>query len=233
MLIKMENVSKVYYSGEMETQALKEVNMEIEQGEFIVVLGPSGSGKSTLLNVLSGLDIPTKGSIFIDGQEISRLTQKELTQFRREKLGFIFQQYNLLSTLTVKENVELGYQIAEDPFEIDEMLKSVDILDQKDKFPNQMSGGQQQRVSIARALIKKPKILFCDEPTGALDEKTGKDILSLLSRLNKQYKTTIILITHNPSIGLMADRIIKMNSGNVVYIYINQSKKEEQEISCS
>ena len=233
MLIKMENVSKVYYSGEMETQALKEVNMEIEQGEFIVVLGPSGSGKSTLLNVLSGLDIPTKGSIFIDGQEISRLTQKELTQFRREKLGFIFQQYNLLSTLTVKENVELGYQIAEDPFEIDEMLKSVDILDQKDKFPNQMSGGQQQRVSIARALIKKPKILFCDEPTGALDEKTGKDILSLLSRLNKQYKTTIILITHNPSIGLMADRIIKMNSGNVVDIYINQSKKEAQEISWS
>ena len=233
MLIKMENVSKVYYSGEMETQALKEVNMEIEQGEFIVVLGPSGSGKSTLLNVLSGLDIPTKGSIFIDGQEISRLTQKELTQFRREKLGFIFQQYNLLSTLTVKENVELGYQIAEDPFEIDEMLKSVDILDQKDKFPNQMSGGQQQRVSIARALIKKPKILFCDEPTGALDEKTGKDILSLLSRLNKQYKTTIILITHNPSIGLMADRIIKMNSGNVVDIYINQSKRQSQEISWS
>lgn len=233
MLIKMENVSKVYYSGEMETQALKEVNMEIEQGEFIVVLGPSGSGKSTLLNVLSGLDIPTKGSIFIDGQEISRLTQKELTQFRREKLGFIFQQYNLLSTLTVKENVELGYQIAEDPFEIDEILKSVDILDQKDKFPNQMSGGQQQRVSIARALIKKPKILFCDEPTGALDEKTGKDILSLLSRLNKQYKTTIILITHNPSIGLMADRIIKMNSGNVVDIHINQSKKEAQEISWS
>ena len=217
----------------METQALKEVNMEIEQGEFIVVLGPSGSGKSTLLNVLSGLDIPTKGSIFIDGQEISRLTQKELTQFRREKLGFIFQQYNLLSTLTVKENVELGYQIAEDPFEIDEMLKSVDILDQKDKFPNQMSGGQQQRVSIARALIKKPKILFCDEPTGALDEKTGKDILSLLSRLNKQYKKTNILITHNPSIGLMADRIIKMNSGNVVDIYINQSKKEAQEISWS
>jgi putative ABC transport system ATP-binding protein len=233
MLIKMIDVSKIYETGEIQTKALNEVNLEIVQGEFIVVLGPSGSGKSTLLNVLSGLDVPTRGQIFIEELEISKLDQKDLTRFRRENLGFIFQQYNLLSTLTVRENVELGYQIAKEPFDIDEMLKSVDIFDQKDKFPTQMSGGQQQRVSIARALIKKPKILFCDEPTGALDEKTGKDILALLSQLNKKYQTTIILITHNPAIALLANRVIKMNSGKIVDIYSNKVKVDAKDISWS
>jgi len=197
MLIKMKNVSKIYQNGDFETKALNQVDLTINRGEFIVVLGPSGSGKSTFLNVLSGLDTPTEGEIFIDEKEISKLNQKELTKFRRENLGFIFQQYNLLSTLTARENIELGYKIAKEPFDIDEMLKSVEIFDQKSKFPSQMSGGQQQRVSIARALVKKPKILFCDEPTGALDEKTGKGILDLLSQLNKKYQTTIVLITHN------------------------------------
>ncbi len=233
MLIKMKNVSKIYKNGDFETKALNKVDLSINHGEFIVVLGPSGSGKSTFLNVLSGLDIPTEGEIFIEDKEISKLNQKELTRFRRENLGFIFQQYNLLSTLTARENIELGYQIAKDPFDIDEMLKSVEIHDQKDKFPNQMSGGQQQRVSIARALVKKPKILFCDEPTGALDEKTGKGILDLLNQLNKKYQTTIVLITHNPAISLMADRVIKMNSGAVVDIQVNQEKAEAKDISWS
>ena len=233
MLIKMKNVSKIYQNGDFETKALNQVDLTINRGEFIVVLGPSGSGKSTFLNVLSGLDIPTEGEIFIDEKEISKLNQKELTKFRRENLGFIFQQYNLLSTLTARENIELGYQIAKDPFDIDEMLKSVEIFDQKSKFPSQMSGGQQQRVSIARALVKKPKILFCDEPTGALDEKTGKGILDLLSQLNKKYQTTIVLITHNPAISLMADRVIKMNSGRVVDIQVNQEKVDASDISWS
>ena len=233
MLIKMKNVSKIYQNGDFETKALNRVDLTINRGEFIVVLGPSGSGKSTFLNVLSGLDIPTEGEIFIDELEISKLNQKELTKFRRENLGFIFQQYNLLSTLTARENIELGYQIAKEPFDIDEMLKSVEIFDQKSKFPSQMSGGQQQRVSIARALVKKPKILFCDEPTGALDEKTGKGILELLSQLNKKYQTTIVLITHNPAISLMADRVIKMNSGRVVDIQVNQEKAEAADISWS
>ncbi len=233
MLIKMKNVSKIYQNGDFETKALNQVDLTINRGEFIVVLGPSGSGKSTFLNVLSGLDIPTEGEIFIDELEISKLNQKELTKFRRENLGFIFQQYNLLSTLTARENIELGYQIAKEPFDIDEMLKSVEIFDQKSKFPSQMSGGQQQRVSIARALVKKPKILFCDEPTGALDEKTGKGILELLSQLNKKYQTTIVLITHNPAISLMADRVIKMNSGRVVDIQANQEKAEAADISWS
>lgn len=233
MLIKMKNVSKIYRNGDIETKALNKVDLSINHGEFIVVLGPSGSGKSTFLNVLSGLDTPTEGEIFIEDKEISKLNQKELTKFRRENLGFIFQQYNLLSTLTARENIELGYQIAKDPFDIDEMLKSVEIDDQKDKFPNQMSGGQQQRVSIARALVKKPKILFCDEPTGALDEKTGKGILALLNQLNKKYQTTIVLITHNPAISLMADRVIKMNSGSVVDIQVNQEKAEAADISWS
>lgn len=233
MLIKMKNVSKIYQNGDFETKALNQVDLTINRGEFIVVLGPSGSGKSTFLNVLSGLDTPTEGEIFIDELEISKLNQKELTKFRRENLGFIFQQYNLLSTLTARENIELGYKIAKEPFDIDEMLKSVEIFDQKLKFPSQMSGGQQQRVSIARALVKKPKILFCDEPTGALDEKTGKGILDLLSQLNKKYQTTIVLITHNPAISLMADRVIKMNSGRVVDIQVNQEKVNAADISWS
>ncbi len=233
MIIKLKNVDKVYVNGEIKTNALKAVDLSIESGEFIVVLGPSGSGKSTLLNVLSGLDLPTQGTIEVRDVTISKMSQTELTKFRREHLGFIFQQYNLLSTLTVKENIALGAYIAKDPFDIDELLEKVGITDQKDKFPHQLSGGQQQRVSIARALIKKPLILFCDEPTGALDEKTGKEILKLLSTLNTNYKTTVVLITHNPGIASMADRIIKMNSGSIVDIVINKDKVSASDIAWS
>ncbi len=233
MVIKLTNVDKIYVNGEIKTNALKAVDLTIESGEFIVVLGPSGSGKSTLLNVLSGLDVPTRGTIEVHDVTISNMSQKELTKFRRDHLGFIFQQYNLLSTLTIKENIALGAHIAKDSFDIDELLEKVGITDQKDKFPHQLSGGQQQRVSIARALIKKPLILFCDEPTGALDESTGKDILKLLNTLNSSYKTTVVLITHNPGIASMADRIIKMNSGSIVDIIVNKDKVQASDIAWS
>ncbi len=233
MLIQLNKVNKTYLNGEIETQALNDVDLQIDKGDFIVVYGPSGSGKSTLLNVLSGLDVPDSGSITIGQDVISAMNQQALTLFRRRYLGFIFQQYNLLSTLTVRENVELGHAISDDPFDIDALLEQVGIADQADKFPYQLSGGQQQRVSIARALVKKPWILFCDEPTGALDEKAGKDILTLLKHLNRTYQTTIMLITHNPAIALLADKVVKMNSGAIVEIKVNTDQKEVKDISWS
>jgi len=216
-MIEIKDVSKVYTNGEVETHALKGVSLAIQRGEFIVVLGPSGSGKSTMLNVMSGLDTPTK----------------ELTSFRRVNMGFIFQQYNLLSTLTVYENVALGHHLGNKNIAIEDMLKDVGLEDHKDKYPHQLSGGEQQRVSIARALIKEPLILFCDEPTGALDEETGKKILSLLQKLNRTYKTTIILITHNPAISNLAHRTIKMNSGQVTGIHANQNQVDASSITWS
>lgn len=233
MLIQLNKVNKTYLNGEIQTQALKDVDLHVDKGDFIVVYGPSGSGKSTLLNVLSGLDAPDSGSITIGQDDISVMDQQALTVFRRRYLGFIFQQYNLLSTLTVRENVELGHAISNDPFDIDDMLEQVGIADQANKFPFQLSGGQQQRVSIARALVKKPWILFCDEPTGALDEKNGKEILTLLKQLNRTYQTTIILITHNPAIAFLADKIIKMNSGMITEVKVNTDQREVQEISWS
>jgi putative ABC transport system ATP-binding protein len=232
-VIELNKVSKIYVNGELETHALKEVDLKIEKGEFIVILGPSGSGKSTMLNVLSGLDAPTSGEITIHQEQIHLLNDKALTLFRRKHLGFIFQQYNLLSTLTVYENIALGHALSQDAFNIDQMLKDVAIDDQKDKYPHQLSGGQQQRVSIARALVKKPLMLFCDEPTGALDESTGKEILALLVKLNQIYKTTILLITHNPAIAQIADRVVKMNSGCIAEIITNEHKKDAKDIHWS
>lgn len=223
-MIKLTEVSKDYQNGDIKTQALKTINLTIDKGQFVVVLGPSGSGKSTLLNVLSGLDTPTSGKIEINDSVISELDHKALTQFRRNHLGFIFQQYNLLPTLTVYENIELGFQIGTQNKSIDDMLKDVGLLGHKDKYPYQLSGGEQQRVSIARALIKEPVILFCDEPTGALDEKTGKDILKLLQVLNTDTQTTIVLITHNEAIGQLADVIVKMNSGHIKEIITQKEK---------
>ena len=231
MGIKLEEVTKIYESGEIKTYACKNMDLEIKDGEFIVVLGPSGSGKSTMLNIISGLDTPTSGKITIDKDIISDMNTKELTKFRRNNLGFIFQQYNLLQTLNVAENVEVGREVGLDPFEIDEVLEQVGLLDQKHKYPYQLSGGEQQRVSIARAVVKKPKIMFCDEPTGALDEETAKEVLSVLKKLNEVYKTTLIIITHNPSIGMMADRIIKLNSAEIVEIKENKNRLSAYEIN--
>jgi len=231
MSIKLENVTKIYETGEVKTYAVKDVSLEIKDGEFIVLLGPSGSGKSTMLNVISGLDTPTNGKITIDEDVISDLDSKQLTKFRRNNLGFIFQQYNLLQTLSVKENVEVGREVSLLPFTVEEVLTQVGLLEQADKYPFQLSGGEQQRVSIARAVVKNPKIMFCDEPTGALDEEMAKEILGILQKLNEKYKTSVVLITHNPSIGAMADRIVKLNSGELVEIIENKNKLKASEIS--
>ena len=231
MSIKLENVTKTYFTGEVETHAVKNVDLEIMDGEFIVLLGPSGSGKSTMLNIISGLDNPTSGVISIDDEIISNMNSKQLTKFRRDNLGFIFQQYNLLQTLSVKENVEVGREVSKLPFTVEEILEQVGLSPQINKYPFQLSGGEQQRVSIARAVVKNPKIMFCDEPTGALDEEMAKEILSILQKLNETYKTSVVLITHNPSIGAMADRIIKLNSGEIVEIIVNKNKLKATEIS--
>ncbi len=230
MSIKLEKVTKIYKAGEVETVALKEVDLEVKNGEIVVLLGPSGSGKSTMLNVCSGLDNPTSGIITIDNEIISDMNSKQLTKFRRDNLGFIFQQYNLLQTLSVRENVEVGSEVSNDPFSVEEIIEQVGLTPNISKYPFQLSGGEQQRVSIARAVVKKPKIMFCDEPTGALDEENAKEILGVIQKLNETYNTTVVLITHNPSIGVMADRIVKLNSGEVVEIIENKNKKRASEI---
>lgn len=230
MSITLKNVSKIYKTGDIETIALKNINLEIKDGEFIVILGPSGSGKSTLLNVISGLDTPTTGEIYFNDIKISDYNEEKLTKFRREYLGFIFQQYNLLQNLSVRENVEIGSAVGKNPLGIDEVLKSVSMYEERDKYPYQLSGGQQQRVSIARSIAKNPKILFCDEPTGALDEKNGKQILNIIQVMNNNLKTTTVVITHNTNIAYMADRIIKMNSGGIVEVIENQDKRKASEI---
>lgn len=233
MSIILKNVNKVYKTGDIETYALKNISLEIKQGEFLVILGPSGSGKSTLLNVISGLDSPTSGEISYNDEIISNYDSKKLTKFRRDNLGFTFQQYNLLQNLTVRENIEIGSAIGKNPFSIDEIMQKVGIESEKDKYPYQLSGGQQQRVSIARSIAKNPNILFCDEPTGALDEATGKQVLDVLQKMNKEFKTTTVVITHNPNIALMADRVMKMNSGRIEEIVIIKSRKNAFEINWS
>ena len=230
MAITLSQVTKIYRSGEVETYALRAVDLKLENGTFNVVLGPSGSGKSTLLNMMSGLDTLTSGALWIDEAEISAMNHKELTRFRRHNLGFVFQQYNLLQTLTVRENVQIGAQIAADPLKPEDILERVGLKDHLNKYPFQLSGGEQQRVSIARALVKQPKILFCDEPTGALDESTAKEVLAILQALNETMKTTVLLITHNPSIAELGDHIIKMNSGEIVEVITQKTKRRAADI---
>ena len=232
-MITLENVFKTYRTGDVETHALRGVSLSINDGEFIVILGPSGSGKSTLLNVISGLDNITSGSIKFNGKEISKYKEDKLTEFRRDNLGFIFQQYNLLQNLTVYENIQMGADLSKNPLDINETLKHVGLENSKDKYPSQLSGGQQQRVSIARSVVKNPSIMFCDEPTGALDEETAKQVLNLLQNLNKELKTTTVIITHNPSIANMADTVIRMNSGKIEEIYKNKEKLTANELKWS
>jgi putative ABC transport system ATP-binding protein len=208
--------------GEVNVHALNDVTFKIEEGEFVVILGPSGSGKSTLLNIVGGMDLPTEGRVFVMGKEITSYDDKKLTLYRRNTVGFVFQFYNLMSNLTAKENVELATEICKDALDIDEVMKSVGLEDRSGHFPSQLSGGEQQRVAIARAVAKNPDILLCDEPTGALDFKTGVTILDLLSRINKDYNKTVIVITHNAAIAQMADRVVKMRSGKVIDNYINE-----------
>jgi putative ABC transport system ATP-binding protein len=230
MSINLKLVSKIYETGEVKTNALKNVSFDVENGEFIVLLGPSGSGKSTLLNVCSGLDASTSGDIIVDDVYLNKMSNKELTKFRRDNLGFIFQQYNLLEALNVKENIELGKEIAKNPLDINQVIEQVGLTQLINKYPSELSGGEQQRVAIARAIVKNPKIMFCDEPTGALDEDNAKEVLGFIQKLNVEYNTTVILITHNQNISLLADKIVRLNSGEVVEIIINKNKLQANKI---
>jgi putative ABC transport system ATP-binding protein len=230
-MITMTNVTKTYKTGDVETYALKDVNLTIEEGEFVVILGPSGSGKSTLLNVISGLDTVTSGEISFRGETLTNLDEEEMTAFRRKHLGFIFQQYNLLQNLNVYENIQIGSDIGTAPLDIADLLEKVGLEKSRNKYPSQLSGGEQQRVSIVRSLAKNPDIIFCDEPTGSLDEENSKKILQLLQDLNEDYNKTVIVITHNLGIAEMADKVIKMNSGQITEVTLNNVKKNAKDIS--
>jgi putative ABC transport system ATP-binding protein len=221
--MRVENLSKDYRMGEVTVNALCDASFDIYEGEFIVILGPSGSGKSTLLNIIGGMDLPTQGKVFLRDDEINKYNDRKLTAYRRDKVGFVFQFYNLMANLTAKENVELATEMCMEALNIDEVMEAVELGDRKDHFPSQLSGGEQQRVAIARAVAKNPLMLLCDEPTGALDYKTGLLILSLLHKINRQFNKTVVIITHNMAIGEMADRVIKMRSGRIVEIKENAS----------
>lgn len=214
-IVEFENVSRVYKSGDHELRALDGINMTLEEGKFVVILGPSGAGKSTLLNLLGGLDSPTEGEITVCGKDISYLSNNELADYRAKTVGFVFQFYNLIPTLTVYENIALVEEIADNPLSAKQMLEDVGLKDHLKNFPAELSGGEQQRVSIARALAKNPKILLCDEPTGALDSETGVAVLKLLLSMAKNYGKTIVVVTHNQNIAKMADVVIRVKSGKI------------------
>lgn len=227
--IKLKNVKKTYYVGEQKFNALDGVDLEINQGEFVVVLGPSGAGKSTLLNLLGGMDKVTSGSIIIDGEDIAKYSDAELTKYRAKDVGFIFQFYNIMPTLTVEENVNLIKDVTSTKMDAKEVLKSVGLIKHINKFPSELSGGEQQRVSIARAIMKNPKVLLCDEPTGALDSKTGVEVLKLL-RNQSDEDTTVIIVTHNSLIAEVADRVIRLKNGKVEKIELNKHPKNIDEV---
>ena len=222
MFIKIENLKKSYKSGEISTQVLKGAGLNLDKGEVGVIFGPSGSGKSTLLNIIGGIDRCDSGIVMVEDIEVTKLSDNKLTDYRRDKIGFIFQFYNLIPNLTVGENIEVVSNISKSPLHIDEVLEAVGMLDKKHRFPKELSGGEQQRVSIARAVIKNPKLLLCDEPTGALDFTTSREILKLLQKINKDFGTTILMITHNTAIGAMANRVFRVRSGEIVESIINE-----------
>lgn len=224
MFIEVKNARKQYGKGEATVNALDGVNLSIEKGDVYVILGPSGSGKSTLMNMLGGIDSLMSGEIVVDGRNISSASKKELTLYRQEDVGFVFQFYNLIADLTVKENIEVVSDISKSPLNIDEVMKALDIEKYKNRFPRELSGGQQQRVAIARAMIKNPKLLLCDELTGALDTKTSRNVLEFVQKINEQYGTTTIIITHNNAIADMADYVIMIRDGKIVELKKNNNK---------
>ena len=213
--VSFRDVSKIYHSGEVEIRAVDDISFEIQKGEFVVIVGPSGAGKTTVLNMLGGMDACSEGTILVDGSEVSRYNARQLTEYRRRDIGFVFQCYNLVQNLTALANVELAAQICPDPLDAQEVLRDVGLADRMNNFPAQLSGGEQQRVSIARALAKNPKLLLCDEPTGALDDQTGRTILQLLQDTCREKGVTVIVITHNSALTPMADRVIRIRSGTV------------------
>ena len=224
LMIKIKNLCKSYGQGQSKIDVLKNIDLEIEDGKIICILGPSGSGKSTLLNIIGGIETIDSGQVVISGEKLSKMTKKDLESYRREKLGFVFQFYNLISDLNVLENIELGKYLAKNPLDIDKLVEDLGIKDQLYKYPNEISGGQAQRTSIARALIKSPQILICDEPTGALDYESAKDVLNLIEKMNKEYKATILIASHNVQISKMCDYILKIHDGKVKSYLKNDEK---------
>ena len=230
-VFRARGLTKTYRTGEVEVRALREVDLDIGAGEFIVLLGPSGSGKSTLLNILGGLDVPSGGEVRFRDQDLSAASEAELTAFRRRHVGFVFQFYNLIPSLTVRENVALVTDIAANAMPVDEAIDRVGLTPRRDHFPSQLSGGEQQRVAIARAIVKRPEVLLCDEPTGALDYETGKLVLEVIARINDEIGTTAIVITHNAAIAGMADRVVYLGDGRVQRIVANPHKLKPSELS--
>lgn len=230
MFLEVHNLTKSFGSDSNKVTVLQGINFEIEKGEICVLLGPSGSGKSTLLNILGGIDIADDGYVSIDGTKTADMNEKALTSYRRNHLGYVFQMYNLIPNLNVKENIEVGAYLSKSPLEIDELLRTLGLYEHRHKLPNQLSGGQQQRTSIGRAIVKNPDILLCDEPTGALDYSTSKEILALIEDVNKRYGNTVIMVTHNDAIKNMADRVIRLRDGKIRKNYTNEQKIPAKEL---
>lgn len=228
--VKLKDITKVYHMGEVEIRAADNINFSIKKGEFVVIVGPSGAGKTTVLNILGGMDTATGGTLIVDGKDITAYDSRQLTGYRRDDIGFVFQFYNLIPNLTALENVELALQICKDPLDAKKVLEDVGLGDRLDNFPAQLSGGEQQRVSIARALAKNPKLLLCDEPTGALDYNTGKAILKLLQNMCRERGMTVIVITHNQALAPMADRLIHIKNGQVSHMETNENPMSIDEI---
>ncbi|MCW7541188.1 ABC transporter ATP-binding protein [Aquabacterium sp. A7-Y] len=230
-VFRARGLNKTYRTGEVEVRALRSVDLDIARGEFVVLLGASGSGKSTLLNILGGLDMPTSGEVSFGNQVLSGASEAELTAYRREHVGFVFQFYNLIPSLTVRENVALVTDIVENPMPVDEAIDRVGLTPRRDHFPAQLSGGEQQRVAIARAIVKRPDVLLCDEPTGALDYQTGKLVLEVIARINREIGTTAVVITHNAAIAAMADRVVYLGDGCIQRIEANTHKLSPSELT--
>ena len=224
MFLQVSNIFKSYGEGDNRLEVLKDIDFSCEKGELCVLLGPSGCGKSTLLNIIGGIDTPDSGDILIEGEGMEGMAESKLTIYRRQHLGYVFQMYNLIPNLTVRENIEVGAYLSTHPLDTEELLKTLGLMEHADKLPNQLSGGQQQRTSIGRAIVKNPDILLCDEPTGALDYNTSKEILKLIETVNKQYQNTVIMVTHNDAISQMADRVIRLRDGRILSNKMNDSK---------